>query len=99
MSVDRYQLINSPKKDELPKTAEELRQEKESEIEILRQQTLHLILDFRMDYVEHHLKELQQQISLSVNEPDKLMKLMAEFKEMQQIRNALAKKLGNDIIV
>ena len=99
MSVDRYQLINSPKKDELPKTAEELRQEKESEIETLRQQTLHLILDFRMDYVEHHLKELQQQISLSVNEPDKLMKLMAEFKEMQQIRNALAKKLGNDIIV
>jgi DNA primase len=99
MSVDRYQLINSPKKDELPKTAEELRQEKEGEIETLRQQTLHLILDFRMDYVEHHLKELQQQISLSVNEPDKLMKLMAEFKEMQQIRNALAKKLGNDIIV
>ena len=30
---------------------------------------------------------------------DKLKKLMEEFKDMQQIRNLLAKKLGNNIFI
>ena len=52
-----------------------------------------------MDYVEKRLKELQQGISLAVNEPEKMLKLMEEYKDMQNIRNTLARKLGNNIIV
>ena len=65
----------------------------------LRNQVEHLILDFRMDYVERHMKDLQREISLAVSDTDKMMKLMAEYKDMQVIRNEIAKELGSDIIM
>ena len=65
----------------------------------LRNQVEHLILDFRMDYVERRMKDLQREISLAVNDTDKMMKLMAEYKDMQVIRNEIAKELGSDIIM
>lgn len=65
----------------------------------LRNQVEHLILDFRMDYVEQHLKDLQREITLSTNDTEKVMRLMAEYKDMQVIRNEIAKELGNDIVM
>ena len=65
----------------------------------LRNQVEHLILDFRMDYVERRMKDLQREISLAVSDTDKMMKLMAEYKDMQVIRNEIAKELGSDIIM
>ena len=65
----------------------------------LRNQVEHLILDFRMDYVEQHLKDLQREITLSANDTEKVMRLMAEYKDMQVIRNEIAKELGNDIVM
>ncbi len=85
MAIDHFQLSKSlqVKRDE----------------DTLRNQVEHLILDFRMDYVERHLKELQREISLAANDTDKVMKLMAEYKDMQAIRNEIAKELGSDIII
>lgn len=65
----------------------------------LRNQVEHLILDFRMDYVEQHLKDLKREISLSINDTERMMRLMAEYKDMQVIRNEIAKELGSDIII
>ena len=65
----------------------------------LRNQVEHLILDFRMDYVERRMKDLQREISLAAGDTDKMMKLMAEYKDMQVIRNEIAKELGSDIIM
>lgn len=98
LSVDPYQL-SAPQKeasDDLDEDARVLA-EKTREEE-LRQQTLHLVLDFRMDYVEHHLKALQAAIAQSASQPERLMQLMTEYKDMQLIRNQLAKRLGNEII-
>ena len=64
----------------------------------LRNQVEHLILDFRMDYVEQHLKELQREINLAMGDTAKMMKLMAEYKDMQVIRNEIAKELGSYIV-
>ena len=85
MAIDHFQLSKSlqVKRDE----------------DTLRNQVEHLILDFRMDYVERHLKELQREISLAANDTDKVMKLMAEYKDMQAIRNEIAKELGSDILI
>ena len=98
LSVDPYQLSASQKEasDDLDEDARILA-EKTREEE-LRQQTLHLVLDFRMDYVEHHLKALQAAIAQSASQPERLMQLMTEYKDMQLIRNQLAKRLGNEII-
>lgn len=66
--------------------------------ETLRQRVIHLILDFRMDYVEQKLKDLQRDIALAASDHERMMKLVEEFKDMQMIRNALAQQLGNNII-
>ena len=67
--------------------------------ETLRQRVIHLILDFRMDYVEQKLKDLQKEIAQAVSDHDRMMKLLEEFKDLQMIRNALAQQLGNNIII
>ena len=98
MSEDRYHLS-----EKAHTTAdineEEKRRREEGEREALLSQTTHLLLDFRMDYVEQHLKELQQQIAASARDHNALRGLMQEFKDMQEIRNNLAKQLGSNVIV
>lgn len=98
MSEDRYHLS-----EKAHTTAdineEERRRREEGEREALLSQTTHLLLDFRMDYVEQHLKELQQQIAASARDLNALRGLMQEFKDMQEIRNNLAKQLGSNVIV
>lgn len=98
MSEDRYHLS-----EKAHTTAdineEERRRREEGEREALLSQTTHLLLDFRMDYVEQHMKELQQQIAASARDLNALRGLMQEFKDMQEIRNNLAKQLGSNVIV
>ena len=84
LSVDRFQLSESM-------------QMKEREVD-LRDRIMHLILDYRMDYVEQHLKELQASLSTE-SDLNKTMEIMGEIKKMQDMRNVLARKLGNDIVV
>ena len=84
LSVDRFQLSESM-------------QMKEREID-LRDRIMHLILDYRMDYVEQHLKELQASLSAE-SDLNKVTEIMGEIKKMQDMRNVLARKLGNDIVV
>ena len=97
MSVKRYQLLESLKnKSGIPEAKEV---SEKNRITNLRNQTLHLIADFRMDYVERHLLELKKQISDSQGDTEKMLRLMKEYTDMRQVRDALAKKLGNEIIV
>ena len=64
----------------------------------LRQHVLHLVLDLRMDIVENRLKEIQRELKEVGMDKEQMMKLLEEFKDTQQLRDALAKQLGNDII-
>ena len=84
MSIDHFQLSKS--------------MQVKSDAEQLCERLLHLILDFRMDYVEHRLTELKQEIAQSMNDTGKMMKLMEEYQQMQEIRNVMAKRLGSNII-
>ncbi len=97
LSADRYHITEQ--KEEGPQNKEAELQREANKAEALRNQTEHLLLDFRMAYVEKHLKELQAEMSRAGNDLEKIKKLMADYKDMQQIRNALAKQLGNSIIL
>ena len=97
LSADRYHITEQ--KEEGPQNKEAELQRAENKAEAIRNQTEHLLLDFRMAYVERHLKELQAEMSRAGNDMAKIKKLMADYKDMQQIRNALAKQLGNSIIL
>jgi len=58
----------------------------------------HLVLDFRMKFVEQRLRELKEKLR-KVKDEESLKTLMKEISDMQTIRNVMAKKLGNNIIL
>lgn len=96
MTADKYHLIE---KEEAPKNKEELEQRMENETDNLRNQTMHLMLDFRKDYVEAQLKQVQAEIAQNTKDIGRLKELMARYQQLQTMRNALAKQLGSNIIL
>ena len=99
LSTDRYQLSQHTQNEAQPLNEQEKQLRAAEHIENIRKQLEHLLNDFRMDYLEHHLKELQKQIATPGIASDRLQTLMAEYKEAQGLRNKLAKMLGNNIVV
>lgn len=100
LCMDKYQLLDEQKaaRADEEKNADELRVEEENRIEALHQQTEHLLNDFRMDYLEQRLRDLKRDISLAVNDPERLQQLMEEYKTAHELRSQLARLLGNNII-
>ncbi len=66
---------------------------------MLRQRVEHLILDFRMDIVTQHLKELQRKMKEMGSDMTQLKEVMDDYKQTQDLRNALARQRGSDVIV
>ena len=100
LCVDKYRMLDEQKSaaNAEPKNKDELKAEEENRIENLRQQTEHLLNDFRMDYLEQHLRQLQAQISQASGDNERLMQLMEEYKTAHELRSKLARLLGNNII-
>ena len=65
----------------------------------LRQRVQHLILDFRMGIVSQHLKDLQRQLKEMGTDLKGIKTLMDDYKQTQELRNALARQRGSDVIV
>ena len=65
----------------------------------LRQRVLHLIMDFRLDLIENRLKQILQQMRQPGISSEQAMQLLQEHKETKELRDALAKRLGSDLIV
>jgi DNA primase len=65
----------------------------------LRQRVLHLVMDYRLDIVEQHIKSLQLQLRQAGQDMDRVMTLMKEYKDTQELRDMLARKLGSDLVV
>ena len=64
----------------------------------LCQRVVHLVMDLRMDLIEGKLKEIQNAMREAVGDMNRVMQLMKEFKDMQQLRDMLAHKLGSDVM-
>ena len=64
----------------------------------LRELVFHLILDFRMNIMECRLRDLQAELAQYANDTDKMREILQAIKQTQDIRNILARKLGNDIV-
>ena len=65
----------------------------------MQQQVEHLLLDFRMSVVKQHIKDLQTQLRSAGSDMQLVMQLMQELKAAQEVRNGLAQRLGNDVVV
>ena len=65
----------------------------------LCQRVIHLVMDYRLDIVESRLKEIQRELLLVGSDHERMMELLKEHKETKEIRDALAKRLGSDLVV
>ncbi len=66
--------------------------------ESLRQRVTHLVLDLRMNIVRKHLADIQAQMRAAGADMDCIRQLMQEYKDAQQLRDALARRIGSDIM-
>ena len=66
--------------------------------ESLRQRVTHLVLDLRMNIVRRHLADIQAQMRAAGSDMDRIKQLMQEYKDAQLLRDALARRIGSDII-
>ena len=64
----------------------------------LRQHVLHLVLDLRLDIIEKKMKEIQQQLRQVGGDMERARQLLEQYKDTQELRDALAKQLGNDLV-
>ena len=85
MATDKFHLAES--------------QQPRNDVEALRQRSLHLVLDFRMDYLERRLKAIRSEIATATNDANRLQQLMSDFKDASELRNSLARRLGSNIIL
>lgn len=99
LSIDELQFIAKESTDDEPKSEKELQIEEEDRITHLRNQVEHLLNDFRMDYLDKRLRQLQTDITASVNNADRMRELMKEYQEVHKLRGQLAKVLGKNIVV
>ena len=65
-----------------------------NQIDRLRQRVVHLVMDLRMGILEQRLKAIQQAMRQATGDMERVMSLMQEYKDMQELRNALARRLG-----
>ena len=64
----------------------------------LRQHVLHLVLDLRLDIIEKKMKEIQLQLRQVGGDMQRTRQLLEQYKDTQELRDALAKQLGNDLV-
>ena len=99
LSIDELQFMAKESTDDETKSEKELQIEEEDRITNLRNQVEHLLNDFRMDYLDKRLRQLQTDITASVNNADRMRELMKEYQEVHELRGQLAKVLGKNIVV
>ena len=65
----------------------------------LRQRILHLVMDYRLDIIENRMKSIQQQLRQVGIEANRMKELLQEYMDTKEIRDALAKRLGSNLVV
>ena len=93
--IDRHQLGGRFEYDSNEENEEKRRQNR---IVRLRQRVQHLVMDFRLALVEERLKQIQRNLQQAGSNMELMMALLKEHKETKELRDAIAKHLGSEII-
>ena len=101
LAIDRHQLGGRFKLDRSEDEVDKDEKEKihQEFVTRLRQRVLHLVMDYRLDIVESRLKTIQRELLQVGSDRERMMQLLKEHKETKELRDALAKRLGTDLVV
>ncbi len=95
--VDKYGFV-LPKSESRAPSASNDDYETNTFMERLRSQAEHLMLDFRMDYIDEKIKEMKNRLTQpSLTEKEK-HGLMAEYSKLLTTRNRLARLVGLNVV-
>ena len=64
----------------------------------LRQRVIHLVMDLRLELMNQQLKEIQAAMRQAMGNKERILQLMEEYRDTQQLRDMLARKLGGDVM-
>lgn len=64
----------------------------------LKETITHLLLDFKKNYIENRLRQLKEQLKTETT-PEGMQNCLKELQKAMELRNIIAHKLGNDIII
>lgn len=65
----------------------------------LQHKVQHLLLDYRLGYVEQRLETMKNELKRAANNFESMKTLMANYQRMMKVRNIYAQKLGKDILL
>ena len=65
----------------------------------LRQRVLQLVMTYRLNIVQSRLKQIQRELMTVGSDNARMMELLQEHKDTKELCEALAKKLGRELIV
>ena len=63
----------------------------------LRQRVVHLVMDLRMELIDRQLKDIQTAMKQASSDMARVVELMQQYKDTQELRNMLARRLGSDM--
>ena len=71
-----------------------------SEVERLGEIVPHLLIDYKMSIIDINLKEMLNQLRLPdiMNDPSKSLEIMAHYKQLMELKQQMAKVLGDRVI-
>ncbi|MBQ3805992.1 MAG: DNA primase [Prevotella sp.] len=70
---------------------------REQSTDELRERVLHLMLDFRNEYINTQMKELTAKLRSTAGNAEAAKQVMEEIRNIQEIRKAIANKIGSSV--
>jgi len=96
LAIDPYAMVNG-NKEVKPRSESEAEMMREKETTRLRTMASHLAVDFRLDFLDARMKEIQAEIIASSKDSKRAMELMAEYREKQKQRIEIARQIGLNV--
>ncbi len=97
LSMDKYAHIEM-KGDSKPSAAAKEDYQREVQMERLHRRAEHLMLDFRLEYIDEKVKQAMDRLTLPSLADDEKRALYAEYTNLLKIRKELAKRIGLNVM-
>ncbi len=97
LSMDKYAHIEM-KGDSQPSAAAKEDYQREVQMERLHRRAEHLMLDFRLEYIDEKVKQTMEKITLPSLAADEKRALYTEYNNLLKIRKELAKRIGLNVM-
>lgn len=99
LAEEKYVVTLKTRYQPVTMTDDEKRQAEIDRLEKLAAQVNHLLNDYRMDLLDRRLRAIQKEIVGAKGDAERLRQLMEEYKTTHELRSAMAKLVGSNIVV